>query len=303
MYERNRLTGDFDIQNSYGKWRGAFMFYIQKNDKLNFIEERLNILKVIDNTIKLPITENTKEKQIEKIAMKTNKIIRKCSNSKKVVLSKDIRKEQTYINYLNSYGIEISDGRWLFEILLPDVTKYIIEKKKIERVNISMLINDLTDVEMENIKLLAKEYKSINIVTNHIERFKKLQKDLEDDEGIIITLTNNKKKSLMKSQIILNVDFPRELINKYNIKDDAIMVNIKGKIKINKKRFNGLNIHDYEIDCRDDRKDIKVLNKEFCLKDVYEGGLYRKQRVSEIREKLRLDGVVIERLVLNYGEL
>ena len=130
-----------------------------------------------------------------------------------------------------------------------------------------------------------------------------MQKGLEDDEGIIITLTNNKKKSLMKSQIILNVDFPRELINKYNIKDDAIMVNIKGKIKINKKRFNGLNIHDYEIDCRDDRKDIKVLNKEFCLKDVYEGGLYRKQRVSEIREKLRLDGVVIEKLVLNYGEL
>ena len=52
----------------------------------------------------------------------------------------------------------------------------------------------------------------------------------------------------MKSQIILNIDFPKELINKYNIQDEAIIVNVKGTVKINKKRFNGLNINDYEID-------------------------------------------------------
>lgn len=281
------------------------MFYIEKNDKPNFIEKKLNILKMIDNKIILPITGSTKEKQIEKIATKTKKIINKYSNSKKVVISKEIQKEQTYINYLNSYGIKISDGRWLFEILLPEITEYIINKKQLEKskCGISILINDLTDIEFENIKVLARKYRSINIVTNHIEKFKKLERNLEENEGIIITITNNKKKSLMKSHIILNIDFPNELINKYNIRDDAIIVNVKGKIKINKKRFNGLNINDYEIDFREDKKDEKTICNKYYLKDMYESELYKKQKISYIKEKIKLDKVVIKKLILNNGEL
>ena len=74
----------------------------------------------------------------------------------------------------------------------------------------------------------------MNIVTNHIEKFKKLE-DKFMENGIMITIGNNKKKSLMKSKIILNIDFPNELINKYMIKDDAIIINVPGKAKINMK--------------------------------------------------------------------
>ena len=279
------------------------MFYIEKNDKPNFIERKLNLIKVQENTIILPIDENTKEKQIEKISAKTKKIIQKCSTSKKVVLSKEMYKQTQYINYLNTYGLEIQDGKWLFEILLPEITEYIINKKKIEKTNISIMINDLTDIEFENIKILARKYKTINIVTNHIEKFKNLEKQLQEKEGIIITITNNKKKSLMKSQIILNIDFPKELINKYNMQDDAIIVNVRGNAKINKKRFNGLTINDYEIDFREDRKNNKALNNHFYLKDLYESELYKKQRIYEIKEKIRVDKVSIKKLILNNGEL
>ena len=279
------------------------MFYIEKNDKPNFIERKLNLIKVQENTIILPIDENTKEKQIEKISAKTKKIIQKCSTSKKVVLSKEMYKQTQYINYLNTYGLEIQDGKWLFEALIPEITEYIINKKKIEKTNISIMINDLTDIEFENIKILARKYKTINIVTNHIEKFKNLEKQLQENEGIIITITNNKKKSLMKSQIILNIDFPKELINKYNMQDDAIIVNVRGNAKINKKRFNGLTINDYEIDFREDRKNNKALNNHFYLKDLYESELYKKQRICEIKEKIRVDKVSIKKLILNNGEL
>ena len=109
------------------------MFYIEKNDKPNFIQKKLNLLKILDNTILLPITENMNERQIEKISLKTKKIIEKNSNSKKVVLSKEIKKQKKYINFLNSYGIEISDGKWLFEILLPEIIEYIINKKQFKK--------------------------------------------------------------------------------------------------------------------------------------------------------------------------
>ena len=279
------------------------MFYIEKTDKPSWLERKLNLIKVQENTIILPIDKNTNEKQIEKIATKTNKIIKKYSTSKKIVLSKEMCKEQKYINYLNTYGLEIQDGKWLFEILLPEITEYIVNKKKIEKTNISIMINDLTDLEFENIKILARKYKSINIVTNHIEKFKKLEEQLQENEGIIITITNNKKRSLMKSQIILNIDFPKELINKYNMQDEAIIVNVRGNVKINKKRFNGLNINDYEIDFRDDKKNNKALNDKFYLKDLYEAELYKKQRISEIKEKIRVDKVIIKKLILKNGEL
>lgn len=278
------------------------MFYVEKNDKPNWFEKKLNLIKVNENTIVLPITDDCKEKNIEKIATKTNKIIRKYSNSKKVVLSKEMYKEEKYINYLNMLGLEIQNGKWLFEILLPEIVEYIIDKNKMEKVNISILLNDLTDIEIENIKILARTYKTINIVTNHIEKFRRLEKQLQD-EGIIITITNNKKKSLMKSQIILNVDFPKELINKYNIQDEAIIVNIKEKIKINKKRFNGLNINDYEIDFRDDKKNIKALSDKYYLKDLYESELYKKQKNNEVREKIKADKVTIKKLILNNQEI
>ena len=165
------------------------MIYVEKNDKPTLIEKIFNFIKVQENTIILPINEETSQKQIEKISRKTQKIVGILSNSKKIVLSKNMKKEEKFINYLNTYGIEISDGRWLFEVLLTDIINFIVEKQKMKKINLSILINDLTDIEFENIKLLAKKYTNMNIVTNHIEKFKKLEKQLQE-EGIIITITN-----------------------------------------------------------------------------------------------------------------
>lgn len=278
------------------------MIYIEKNDKPNIIEKMLNLIKVQDSTIILPINEKTKEKQIEKIAKKTIKVIGKISNSKKIVLSKKMKKEEKYINYLNEYGIGIADGRWLFEILLTDIVNYIVEKQKIERVNISVLINDLTDKEFENIKLLAQKYTTINIVTNHIEKFRKLEQQLQE-KGIIATITNNKKKSLMKSQIIINIDFPKELINKYRINESATIVNVKRPIKITQKRFNGVTVNDYEIEYRNDICNEKFFVDKYNLKDLYESEMYKRDSFTNLRKKIKNDKVLINKLYLNNGEL
>ena len=42
------------------------MVYIEKNDKPNFIEKILNLIRVKENTIILPINEKMTEKKIEK---------------------------------------------------------------------------------------------------------------------------------------------------------------------------------------------------------------------------------------------
>lgn len=278
------------------------MIYIEKNDKPNWLEKTFNIIKIQRNTIMLPINETTKEKQIEKIAKKTQKISKQISSSKKIILSKKMKKEEKYINYLNTYGFEIANGRWLFEVLLTDIVDYAVENQKMEKVNISILINDLTDIELENIKILAKKYNTINIVTNHIEKFKNLEKKL-GEQGIIITITNNKKKSLMKSQIIVNVDFPKELINKYRINENAVVINVKKSLKIVQKRFNGLTVNDYEIDFKNDICDEKFFSESYDLKDLYEAGMYKKSSFADLRKKIKNDKVCIKKLLLNNGDM
>ena len=57
------------------------MVYIEKNDKPNFIEKILNLIRVKENTIILPINEKMTEKKIEKLAMKTYKKITKISTA------------------------------------------------------------------------------------------------------------------------------------------------------------------------------------------------------------------------------
>ena len=198
-----------------------------------------------------------------------------------------------------SYNYDIVDGVWLFKILFPDVIEYIIKNKNLNKGNtqISVLVNNISELELINIKYLVKNYKKVNIITSHIEKLKKLEETILKEEGIIMNIGNNKKKGLIKSKIILNLDFPEELLNRYNINEEAIIVNFEGGISIEKKRFNGININDYEIkilNC----EDMDFINKdEFALKDIYESEQYKTQPIKKVIEKIRKDDLKIDKLI------
>ena len=153
-----------------------------------------------NNEIILPIQgEEIKYKQAQKLSKKTKKILQK-TNTNKIVLSNIIKKQKDYCNNLYSYGFDIPDGKWLLEILSCETLGYIVEKKNLKKqeLMVSILVNQLSEITLQNIKQLVKEYKRINIVTNHIQQLKKLEDEILEEEGIMITVTNNKKKSLLK---------------------------------------------------------------------------------------------------------
>ena len=279
------------------------MYYVQETDKPNILLNLFNILQLDNDKIILPIKkkEILNFKKADKLAKRTSEILKK-TGSKSVVLSKTLELQKEYVGKLNKYGIEIIDGRWLFGVISSKVLEYVVKKKELkkEETNVSILVKDNNkDYIIENIKDIIRTYKSVNIVTTHIEKFKKLEEDILEKEGIMITITNNKKKSLMKSNIILNLDFKEEEINKYNIPDEAIIINIKENVKIYKKRFNGLNINDYEIDFEEYEKFDYDKNNYYFQKDIYEAELYKKQPYEYIERKIKKDKVKIIKLVGN----
>jgi hypothetical protein len=218
---------------------------------------------------------------------KTEKIVKKIKKKKieQVVLSKEVKQNVELIKQLENYDITILDGKWLMQYMIEDIINYLEKNRKIEKIDeITILVNDLTEDVMQNIKKFANTFKKIRIVTNHLEKFKKIEKELYEKKGISTIITSNKRKAMSKSILIVNFDFVQEAINQYNVNENAIIINLSDKIGIDKKRFSGLIVTDYEVEFQNidtefqqeflKLEDILKKQEEFSLKEILEEKIY-----------------------------
>ena len=85
--------------------------------------------------------------------------------------------------------------------------------------------------------------------------------------------------------IINGINFPKEILNKYTIKDNSIIVNLDEKVKINKKRFCGKIINDFNINLNPDSEIANAIQKDeykdFDIKDLAE--CYLMNNLDEIK--------------------
>lgn len=265
--------------------------YIEKKDKPKWAIKRTKF-----EQDKCEIYINIeKEKNIKKVMKHLDK--HEIAN---VVLCKKILENKKFINYLNANNINIFDGRWLEKYLAIDILEYVMCKNNIkkEETEIAITTNEITDTIIEIIKKLSKQYKRVTVVTRHIEKLRKLEKEIYDKEGILINISNNQKKSLVKPKYILNMDFNNELLNKYKTNENAIIINIEGNIKISNKRFNGVNINDYEIYVGREENIWRENYELFRTKDLLESALYMRDTFENICSKIRKNKVSIKEL---YG--
>lgn len=239
--------------------------------------------------------KNVNNKCITKIIIK---IITK--TTKRVVLSEYL-KEQEYLNLkLIENNVHVHNGIILNNYLLYNFIEHIakIRKEDICMQEVYILVNNPSTLDEKNIIYFAKNFKRINIVTNHIKHFRKLETYLEEKFGIAITITNNKKKSLAKAKIIINLDFDEEIINSYNINTNAIIINPNLKIEIYSKLFNGVNVLDYQIVYSNNfpYTRFKVFDKKILYESIIIDKSY-EQAMKQIKE----DNVKIVNLIGKNG--
>lgn len=253
-----------------------------ENKKSNIIKKIFKKTELLQNTIIInQDIEKIKLRKKIKIIKKINRIL-EMNKCKTVLLSKDIKKDEELVNLLYSNNINIIDGKTIFKMKMIEVLEYILKRKNIScnDAKLAIISNTVNSFLKNNTMILAKKVKELTIATNKRKEFKKIDEVL-CDEGIIITITNNRKKGIIRSDIILNIDIPKEIINLYNIKDDAIIVNFEENVKIRKKRFAGVIIDGYKS--RLDVKDV-VKNEEIMRYSLLKSENEEKYDFNEILE-------------------
>ena len=271
-------------------------YYIEKMDK-----HILPIYKVKIEQDNCKIYLNLeKGKNIRKVI---NKLIN--NEATNVVLSKELSKNKDLINALNANNIKVFDGRWLEKYISFEILDYVIEQKglKKQETEIAITTNEITDLSIEIIKVLAKQYKRVTVVTNYINKLRKIEKEIYEKNGILIVVSNNQRKSLLKPQIILNLDFNKEVFNKYKINENALIINLEGDMKILTKRFNGININDYEIEVGKEENIWRENMKNFKNKDLLEAVLYMKDTFQNIRSKIAQNKISIKEVFGINGKI
>jgi len=272
------------------------IIYVKELEEKKPMYTLFNILKaekIEDKAfIYLPINKKSSKRKIEKVFEKLSKYLYN-NNLKNIVLEKELMQNEKAKNILYSNNINILDGetlsRYLIYIVIQKIYEY--KNKKIEAGEITLLINENDPINTETIKQIAQNVKRLNIITNNIKKFRKIVEYLYNELGILIKLSNNIKTNLKSTDIIVNIDFPEELINKLEIPNQAIILNIPKNININTKKFAGINIKTWETQIPEEYK-----LESFETKTIYEASLYKKP-VNKIFEQIQNDNIKIVNLI------
>lgn len=219
---------------------------LDEEDKSQYSKIKLNIVnklnlvqsKLIDENKKIYLIPNIKKINIYK------KILRKLEREKTItkrvqlVLSKQVKNYEKYFS-----NCKIVDGKSVFFNSIENILSKILQKEAAQLQDIYILTNNYQEKNINLIRNLASKVKTVNVVTKQIEKYKILEAMMEE-LGVPIVVTNNKRKSLRRAKIIINLDFTKEEICEYIIFRDAVIINLTQENLTSLKGFLGITIQD-----------------------------------------------------------
>ena len=112
-----------------------------------------------------------------------------------------------------------------------------------EDVSITMCNTDNKELFFD----IANRFKSVNIVTTKIGNMRRFESSIKDKD-IIMAISNNRRKSLKRARILINIDFNNNVLNEFEINRNCIIINLNNnKIKLCNK-FQGCIIENIDVD-------------------------------------------------------
>lgn len=297
----------------------------QKNVPVKWIDKIKYFFNVIEIeqlekgvVIRLPICEKDIEKKAKKIVEKLLCKIQKykiemiifsdklsTKNKSGIIFSEEFETQK--VNYLQQKEqkkekklvFQIASGRKIIEYMQFHIFEYIlkIQGKDIRQEEVYFLIKRDSKMDFSFLDKFIRNCKTVNIITNDIERFKKIQHNLYEQENILIGLSNNKNKALKRAKYIFNINMEKKDIEKLKIYRNAIIINITKAFQYNSNCFQGININQIEIKMPDEyMEELEKINKfdedKLNSEKFYEAILLEKLKQEKDKELVQTESYI-----------
>lgn len=280
--------------------------YIKKENIGNRLFHRIEI-RNFDNNYVIAISDKYRKREKQKLV----KYIKKLKIDA-IVFSKDFEEEfkLEICNMLSKTNVQILIGKKLMEFMEYEIVKYVLDKQNTnsKQEDVYIIFKKTDKLNLDFLKKFIENFRMVNVVTNDIEKLKRIQENLLDDEGTLISVSNNKKKALKRAKYIVNINLNKEELNKYTVNRDAIIINIQENVKYDKTSFDGININYFDIQCPDEFVEIfEQIGENFDIVQMYESMIFRdnmhKTQLDNVYKRISEDGIQITGLIGNNGKI
>ena len=263
-------------------------------------------IRIFDNNYVIAVSNKKKDRK--KIKEKLARIIKKLGIDA-VVFSKEL--EGDFKNDIcEMINIKVVNGKKLMEFMEYDIVKYVLDKQNADtkKEDIYIVFKRDSNLNLDFLKRFLENFRLVNIVTNDVDKLKNIQDNLLDNEGILISVSNNKRKALKRAKYILNINLTKEELEKYRINREAIIVNIVENVKYDEPCFDGVNINYFKISCPDEYLErFEQVGSQFNLAQMYESILLQdrvdKTKLEAVYSRIREDNIKIVELIGNNGPI
>lgn len=288
---------------------------LKKDDKIDALEKvpkflhkiLINITKktnnfyinTIDEDKKVYLIVNTKNKNTYKNIIKKLKNEKTRTQKIQIVLEDNLKEN---VNYFNEF--KILDGKEFMNNNVNKILEKILENIPIALQDVFILTNKYNESSVRLIKNIGQEFKSVNVISKEIERYNMLE-DILENETIVFSIANNKRKSLKKAKIIVNMDFTKEQLQEYNIYRNAIIINLNKEKITNLKGFEGIIVQNVEIELEDTEKEIFKENNildGFKKVELYES-INPIKEMGKIQEIYGNNGKIDKKELINVRKI
>ena len=146
------------------------------------------------------------------------------------------------------------NGKLLMKSLLIKILESIFytSRHNMNLENIYIFVNCYSKENICIIEKLVEKFKTVNIITQNLRYYKRLEDSLYR-RGILITVSNNKRKSARSAKYIVNIDFEKELFEKYCVNMNSVLINLTESENFFENNFKGVVVNDFKLRINPDR--------------------------------------------------
>jgi len=148
---------------------------------------------------------------------------------------------------------------------------------------VAILCHHLDETIAEKIKEISAKVKVCNILTQNSKQFQKLEEQIYQENGIVLNVSTNVKRAVMKSGLVVNFDFEGKDLEKCVFSKKAFLISLNQNEEIQKIGWGEILLFLQWI-CRPNMQSVRRLLRDlmgaFCMKVSF----IRKQ-VHEISKK------------------